>query len=112
MINEAPRSLVVPAFSGRDVEIAIFFDQLDAAERRLGWILPAALNDYYLIAGDHPEMTSKDFHALPPEKLRIEDDYLGVVNGGLASSLGRSELGSSQFVSRFRWLTIFFRHWS
>lgn len=76
MIVEPLQLTVAAAFAGRNAGSTISADQIDAAEKRLGVALPEALRDYYLVASGYREMMDKDFHLLPPEKLRIEGDYL------------------------------------
>jgi hypothetical protein len=49
-------------------------DELDAAETRLGFPLPAALRELYKLVGRRDELTREQDDLLMPEYLRVEDD--------------------------------------
>jgi len=50
--------------------------EVDTAERRLGFKLPAALREWYLLAGKRKDLTAVQNFLRPPDRLftRVEDD--------------------------------------
>jgi hypothetical protein len=60
--------------------------EVEAAERRLGVTLPAALREVYLLLGRRNDLTSNHDHLLTPDELRILDGALvyRVENQGVA----------------------------
>ncbi|WP_337662266.1 MULTISPECIES: hypothetical protein [Actinoalloteichus] len=48
-------------------------DELDAAERRLGLPLPAALREFYGLLGRRTDVTSAQDTLLPPDRLHVDE---------------------------------------
>ena len=72
------------------------FGELEIAERRLGHSLPAALREWYSLAGRRTDIWSRQDHVLSPVDFRINGDHLvfvvenqGVVEWGIR----RDEMG-------------------
>lgn len=51
-------------------------DELESANRRLGRSLPAALREWYLLAGRRADIWSRQDHVLSPNEFRIQGDHL------------------------------------
>lgn len=51
-------------------------EELDAAQARLGLVLPVALREAYALFGRRRELTAVQDRFLPPQDLRVEDEVL------------------------------------
>ena len=76
-------------YLGRDIQSSdgIEVAELDAAEKRLGVLLPSSLREYYRALGRCKELNEAHNELLAPQHLEIIDDHLVFMheNQGVAS---------------------------
>jgi hypothetical protein len=75
-IVEPLLTIVTTAFPGIKLAPGFTDEQMAATEARLGVSLPAALTDYFAVAGGSRDLMDVNYRMLPLDKLRVDGDHL------------------------------------